>query len=251
MIGKKWLIRAILTASREGMMDNYIVYMHINKTNGKKYIGITSRKPKSRWKNGQGYIKQKRFYSAIVSYGWDGFEHIVLEDNLSKADAERREEELIKQYKSNDLKYGYNIENGGIIHKLSKEQKEHLRQCNIGRKHTAETKNKMSESHKGLSSSWLTGRKQSEETIKKRFQNMHGKGNPKAHKIYQYDLDGNYLNEYDCMQDAVNKYNLSGSSHISQCCNNKRLKAHGFMWSYEYKNMKPYVRLWKGGIIHG
>ena len=166
-------------------MSEYILYMHINKTNNKRYIGITSqRSPNKRWKNGLGYTKQKRFYSAIVCYGWDGFDHVVLEKNLTKKQAEQKEEELIKLYRSNDEKYGYNIENGGVVHKLTEEQKEHLRKCNIGRKHSEETKAKQSKSHKGLSTKWLTGRKQSQETIKKRMANRYGNNNPKAHKIY-------------------------------------------------------------------
>ena len=34
----------------------WTVYMHVNKINGKKYVGITSQKPEERWKNnGIGY----------------------------------------------------------------------------------------------------------------------------------------------------------------------------------------------------
>ena len=186
----------------------YTVYMHVNKTNGKRYIGITSQKPEIRWKNGLGYKRQRRFYNAILHYGWDNFEHLILSNGLTKKEAEAEEERLISLYSSNDLRFGYNIENGGVIHKLTAAQKEHLRQINTGRKHTAETRRKISESHIGASTVWLTGRKQSKETIAK-------------------------------------------TAHISQCCTGKRGKAHGFMWSYELEEKRPYERLWKGGVIHG
>ena len=226
-------------------MNNYIVYMHVNRINGKKYIGITSLRPKARWHNGHGYKKQKRFWSAIVCYGWENFEHLVLFEGLTKEDAEAKEEELIKKYKSNDLAYGYNIENGGVTHKLSKEQKDYLRDINIGKRHSEETKRKMSESHKGMSTLWLTGRIASDETKEKMSKSRMGSRNPRAKKVYQYDLAGNLISEYEYMKKAVESLGLKGSAHISQCCAGKRKTAHGYMWSYE--KLTPCAKLQGGG----
>ena len=36
-------------------MNNYIIYKHINKINGKIYIGQTCQKPEYRWNHGKGY----------------------------------------------------------------------------------------------------------------------------------------------------------------------------------------------------
>ena len=69
---------------KESEIKNYKVYMHINKINSKKYIGITKQKPKERWQNGYGYIGCTVFYNAIKKYGWDSIEHKILIDNLSK-----------------------------------------------------------------------------------------------------------------------------------------------------------------------
>ena len=46
----------------------YIVYLHVNPKNKKVYVGITN----------HGYTKCKKFYNAIIKYGWNNFNHIVL-----------------------------------------------------------------------------------------------------------------------------------------------------------------------------
>ena len=40
------------------MKNNYKVYVHINKVNGKRYYGVTCQKVNRRWKNGKGYYKK-------------------------------------------------------------------------------------------------------------------------------------------------------------------------------------------------
>lgn len=93
--------------------DNYIIYKHTNKINGKCYIGQTCQKPEYRWgKNGNGYRGQI-FYKAIQKYGWDNFKHDILYQNLTKEEANIKEKECIKRYNSNNSKFGYNIEDGG------------------------------------------------------------------------------------------------------------------------------------------
>lgn len=213
-------------------MDNYTVYMHVNKTNGKKYIGITSNKPSVRWNGGHGYRGQRRFYSAIVHYGWNGFEHLILETGLAKEEAERREAELIAEHHSNDLRYGYNIENGGVIHKLSDEQKAHLSEVNRGKKHSKETKRKMSASHIGMAARWMTGRKASAETRTKHSEKWQGSQNPRAKSVAQYTLDGELVAVYDHMNAAKEAMNAATSAHISDCCLGKRNKAYGYTWRY-------------------
>ena len=93
----------------------YSLYVHINKINQKKYVGVTSKRPIERWgTNGQKYKGQNYFYNAIQKYGWDNFEHIVIKDGLSKDEAFNLEKEYIKKYSSNDSNYGYNICSGGV-----------------------------------------------------------------------------------------------------------------------------------------
>lgn len=205
-------------------MDNYTLYVHVNKTNGKRYVGITSVNVSQRWRNGNGYRRQRRFFSAIKHYGWDGFDHIVLESGLTKEEAERREEETIREYKANNPLYGYNIENGGVIRKLTEEQKEHLRQMNIGRKFTPEARRKLREAH--------AGKKLSDETKQKMSEGRKGPKNVRAAAVDQYDLDGNFLAHYDCMEEARSAIGVTQSAHISRCCSGKRHKAYGYIWRH-------------------
>lgn len=92
--------------------NNYSVYIHVNKTNGKTYVGLTRQKPERRWQKGHGY-DGTYFGKAIKKYGWDNFVHIVFAVGLSKEDAQKTEIDTIRKLRSNDRTMGYNISKGG------------------------------------------------------------------------------------------------------------------------------------------
>ena len=76
-------------------MENYKIYVHINKINGKIYIGQTGQENvKDRWDSGWGYKQCVAFNNAINKYGWNNFQHIVLIDRLTLEMANIIEEEL-------------------------------------------------------------------------------------------------------------------------------------------------------------
>ena len=131
----------------------FSVYMHTNKTNGKKYVGITKQKPKKRWRNGNGYIHQP-FYKEIKEYGWDGFYHEVLFEGLTEEEAKNKESELIEIHKTSSEEYGYNCTIGEL---------EGMRKGNnnpfYGKHHTEE--------YKARTSKLMSERHISEETRKK------------------------------------------------------------------------------------
>ena len=70
--------------------NKWCVYCHTNKTNGKKYFGITSKNPEDRWKNGNGYCNQIVFWNAIQKYGWDNFKHEIIVDNITEKEAKEK-----------------------------------------------------------------------------------------------------------------------------------------------------------------
>jgi group I intron endonuclease len=87
--------------------------MHRNKVNNKVYIGQTCQELNDRWKNGNGYKKCRYFGPAIQKYGWDNFEHIVLQTNLTAEEADYFEKKYIQEYEAMNREKGYNLREGG------------------------------------------------------------------------------------------------------------------------------------------
>lgn len=163
--------------------DSFSVYCHTNKANGKRYVGITKSKVQRRWKNGNGYRNNAHFHSAIMKYGWDGFEHEILFDGLTEAEGKEKERELIAKHHLQDQRYGYNQTAGGdgLLHptnevrqKMSDAAKSDKRMALLenarkvacdarrGSKHSSATIQKMSDAKRGHCVSQETRKKISE-----------------------------------------------------------------------------------------
>lgn len=226
------------------MKNEYCVYMH-TAPNGKKYVGITCCHPRNRrWQNGYGYSEQQIFYNAIRKYGWNSFEHTILEDNLTAEEAGEAERKYIALYQTTDRNYGYNYMVGGEVgYHLTDEQKKKISYANSGSKngmyghhYTDEERKKMSET-----SVWR-GRKHSEETIKKlvEYHKLHpnkpryGKNHPQAKAVIQYDLNGKYIQRFDTAAEAESKTGILRSC-ICTCVKGKNKTAGGYIWRYEGK----------------
>lgn len=150
------------------------MYLHTNKVNGKKYVGLTKQKPENRWgKDGRNYKNSSpHFWSAIQKYGWDKFEHLVIASDLTKDGACAIEIALIKKFQTQNRDFGYNIMPGGdapeipaevrekmsrsmtgnkngLGHKCSEEKKRKISEAQKGRRLTDDHKRKLSEAKKG------------------------------------------------------------------------------------------------------
>ena len=128
---------------------SYTIYIHRNKVNNKAYIGQTSQKLRTRWRNGDGYKRCPHFYRAIQKYGWDGFEHIVWATGLSREQADHMERLLIALFDTTNQDFGYNIFDGGKNSLHTEETKQKMREAKIGNVLTEEHKKKIGESNKG------------------------------------------------------------------------------------------------------
>ena len=189
----------------ENETRKFKIYAHVNKVNGKVYIGQTCKSPKQRWDNGKGYSYNGHFWNAIQKYGWDNFEHIILFEVDTQELANISEEFLIKKYKTNNSNYGYNILSGGS--NVCGENNP-----NYGNKYSEETKKKMSDiSKKRLSNKEnhpMYGKHLSDETRekirignkKRKITQMQIKKkcelDPTVHSIYKLDEKMNILHTY-------------------------------------------------------
>ena len=136
-------------------MRTWCVYMHENRLNGKKYIGITCQTPEKRWNEGRGYSGCRHFFAAIQRYGWDAFNHEILFTGLTQLEAERLEVELIEKYQTRDPENGYNLAEGGRVsrgYSLSEETRARISRAHQGMKGppvSEETRAKISKALKG------------------------------------------------------------------------------------------------------
>lgn len=130
----------------------YTVYKHTTPS-GKVYIGITSMQPEKRWESGSGYKQNKHFYYAILKYGWENIKHEIVCTGLSKWQACRVEQSLIKYFDSTNNSKGYNHSIGGECGSLgvhpSEDTRKKLRKAHKGKRPSDECIRKSVEAHKG------------------------------------------------------------------------------------------------------
>lgn len=194
------------------MAGNYVVYIHENKANGKRYVGITNNTSKRWYGKGKKYEQCPHFWSAIQKYGWDGFAHLIVRSGLTLEEANAAEKELIAKYRTQDSNFGYNIQPGGDFVPTM-----------LGKKHKESTKRKIRE--KAL------GRVISEEQKKHHSEVMTGlmvgSRNHKSKAVRC--LNTGVI--YETQRLAAEATGVD-QSKISLCCQGKRSHTHGLRWEY-------------------
>jgi len=131
-----------------------IIYKITNKINNKIYIGQTVKSLKLRWKQHcNGNRHSLALSNAIKKYGIDGFNIEIVDFAENLEELNKKEEEYINKFNSL-APNGYNLMTGGIRPKFSEESKKRMgrkgsRHPLYGKKHSEESKKKISESHKG------------------------------------------------------------------------------------------------------
>ena len=128
---------------------------------------------------------QPKFARAIIKYGWDNFDHLLLPDfYTTREELDAAEIATISKYDS--LDNGYNIRGGGSHGKHSEETKRKMSEAQKGKKLSEETKRKLSEIRKG---------KLSEETKKKMSEARKGRVSEETKRKISESLKGHQTSE--------------------------------------------------------
>lgn len=220
MVSDHELCKHILYIRGAFLEKTWTVYVHINKTNGKRYVGITSKaKPEHRWESGSGYVENPHLHAAIEKYGWDGFDHIILFSGVDEKTAKETERNLIRDWQTQNRLYGYNMTSGG--------------DGTPGYHPSEETRAKLSFARRKENLSDETLRRRSEGLRGRKFSDEHKKkiGDGNSKKIDMYTKDGVYLRSFRSARDAEVELGIS-HSHISQCCNGQRNSTGGYAWKF-------------------
>ena len=240
--------------------QNWCVYMHTNTKNGKRYIGISSN-VKKRWAgNGSAYYDQV-FGLAIQKHGWNSFSHEIIYDNLSKECACQKERELINKYQTYKKEFGYNISLGGDSGSYGAYDKEQKRMKavfqydfdgNFIQRHNSiasavrQLRPDLNRHNSCSIPTCCLGKRQSAlgyrwfydyqgEKIDGILSPRERIGKSKSCIVYQYSLNGEYIQCFKSIAEAERQLKGSGI----QCCTSGRSKtALGYQWRLEYQGEK-------------
>jgi len=228
------------------------IYM-LTSPSGKSYVGQTTRPIEERLKEHRTGKSSDcvAIYNAIQYHGWENFEkewNEVPDDDLNFY------EEMLVALLGTLSPSGYNLKEGGANGKPSEETKQRMSEAHLGKKESEETKQKKREAHLGENSyMWGKpkskdqkqkireanlgeknpnfGKLQSEETKQRNREAHLGEKNYKSKRVYQYDLDGAFINSFGSTEEAGRHLEKYGAN-IRKCACGKQETAYGFKWSY-------------------
>ncbi len=211
---------------KDGLFVGYI-YVFRNKINEKIYIGKTIELYTLRFNehkyNAFTKLTKTYFYNALRKYGWDNFDRFVIYQtnyNNSKKEIDKiiceKEKFYINLFRSDCSDYGYNLTSGG--------------DGICGYKFSEETKTKMSLTRSG-ENHWHYGK----------FNGYNAK------KVLQFDLDFNFIKEWESSAEIARQLNYK-TSNIIRCCSNDINTYKGFIWVHKedyFEYFEGYLQKYK------
>lgn len=252
--------------SETNMYEGYI-YLVTNIVNNKKYIGQTIQDVKTRLQKHCNTKQKYAFQCAIQKYGIENFNICTLEtiSNPDKKELKKilndKEQYWIEYYNTTNNNFGYNLTKGGERYSISLGK--NVYKFNL---HTGELLKKydtLTEASYDVvgSGNYYCILQCARHDIKQAYGYM-WEFTPVCDRIYsskysrpsgykkikQYDLNGNYIKEWDSIISAANYYNID-RSQISSCCNGHISYYNNYVWRFIDDDFNTYVFKTRGKYI--
>lgn len=235
------------------------IYKIRNTINGKIYVG-SSKELLSRWRHHVNSLKRGDHHSRHLQRAWDKYgEHSFKFEIIEYTEESmlvEREQYYLDTLNPCDRHIGYNVAPTaesplGITR--TEETKRKLREINLGKKLSEDTKKKIGAGLKN-SQKWLDSKQSPEYREKLRQANL-GENNPnwgnahgksgedhymfgrfgklhhRAQRIGQYTKSGVLIKEWDSFADITRDIGLKHPNIVS-CCKGRLQSAYGYVWKY-------------------
>ena len=237
-------------------MTEYKIYLLRCRITGKSYVGVTSMSLEERWHNGQGYKNQPVIYDDICEYGWNNFEHILIDTAFTYKESREKERFYIKTMNSL-FPNGYNIisgetglpnrlwkstiikidENGNILQKFSsskqlkrfytKNQIRTIRECLFSVQ--KDFRPRFYEGgYWGFQDIYTQMMQNLGATISRRKNGLH---TGVAKKLQQISMDGTVVHIFSSQREAVRNIPGAKKSTMQEAINSNKIYL-GFYWEY-------------------
>lgn len=212
----------------------FVVYCHVNKKNGKRYVGWTATSVQRRW---SVHCKSARagsrsyFHTAIRKYGSgdDAWDHLVVTHAFTARGAKLLERlwiSYLHTFAYDKGAHGYNETRGGdgmTGHQVSVSTRRRLSECAKRENLSPETLKKMSDAQRRRK--WGP---RSEQTKRRIADGNKGKANT---SVAQYTMELQLVTTYPSVRDAASSVN-GHSAGVSQVARGIWKTYKGFVWKY-------------------
>lgn len=237
-------------------MTEYKIYLLRCRITGKSYVGVTSMSLEERWHNGQGYKNQPVIYDDICEYGWNNFEHTLIDTAFTYKESREKERFYIKTMNSL-FPNGYNIisgetglpnrlwkstiikidENGNVLQKFSsskqlkrsytKNQIRTIRECLFSVQ--KDFRPRFYEGgYWGFQDIYTQMMQNLGATINRRKNGLH---TGVAKKLQQISMDGTVVHIFSSQREAVRNIPGAKKSTMQAAINSNKIYL-GFYWEY-------------------